>query len=59
MDIKIICKEKSCYWNIGSKNLGAQYLCSAPNVYLDMSSINRPTICKTYILKEKVYKAKD
>ena len=55
MDIKLICKEKSCYWNVNRKDLNAEYLCSAPEVILKMFTTDKPIICKTYTKK----KAKD
>ena len=53
MDIKVICKETSCYWNIARKDLGVEYLCSAPKVELDMYTIDKPIICKTYRNKKE------
>jgi hypothetical protein len=53
MDIKVICKEDSCYWNVHRKDLNAEYLCSVPEVILQMFTISKPIICKTYVDKEK------
>ena len=53
MDIKVICKEDSCYWNVHRKDLNAEYLCSAPEVILQMFTISKPIICKTYCNKNE------